>query len=75
MSTTKTTAVTRKQPRDTRGFWRILLAVVAPLPMLTNAIYYILRPTDGSAPFEENVTAAIAHPERMAALEWIQCRS
>ena len=74
MSTTRTetTAAHRQPPRDTRGFWRILLAVIAPLPMLTNAIYYLLSPTDGDAPFEENVTAAIAHTERMSALEWIQ---
>jgi hypothetical protein len=62
MSTTssETTAVTRKPPLDTRGFWRILLAVIAPLPMLTNAICYLLSPTDGNAPFEENVTATWA---------------
>jgi hypothetical protein len=66
------TAVSRTRLRDVRGFWRILLAVIAPLPMASNAISYLLSPTDGNAPFEENVAAAIAHGERMSALEWIQ---
>ena len=74
MSTSRTEAstVTRKPLRDVRGFWRILLAVIAPLPMLSNGIYYLLSPTEGNAPFEENLAAAIAHGDRMSALEWIQ---
>jgi len=66
------TATTRTRLRDVRGFWRVLLAVVAPLPMLSNAVYYLLSPTDGDASFEENVAAAIAHGERTSALEWVQ---
>lgn len=74
MSTTNAqpTAVTSKQLRDVRGFWRILLAIIAPLPMLSNAIYYLLSPTNANAEFGENVAAAIAHGDRMSALEWIQ---
>lgn len=67
-----TTTTTRKRLPDVRRFWRILLAVIAPLPMLANAIYYLFSPTDGNASFEQSVTAAIAHGDRMTALEWIQ---
>lgn len=74
MSTTsaEATAVTGKRLRDVRGFWRILLAVIAPLPMLSNAIYYLLTPVDGDAPFAATLAAATAHGEWMSALEWIQ---
>jgi hypothetical protein len=74
MSTTRVdpTAITRPPLHDVRGFWRILLAVIAPIPMLSNAIYYLLSPTPGNAPFEENLAAATAHGDRMSALEWIQ---
>lgn len=65
-------ATTRKPLRDVRGFWRILLAVIAPLPMLSNGIYYLLSPTEGNAPFETSVAAAIAHGDRVTLLEWIQ---
>lgn len=74
MSTTSAAAAatTRKPLRDVRGFWRILLAIIAPLPMLANGIYYLLSPTNGNAPFDESVAAVIAHGDRVSLLEWIQ---
>lgn len=74
MSTTsaEAAAVTRKPLRDVRGFWRILLAVIAPLPMLSNGLHYLLLKTDGNASFEEGVAAAAAHGDRITLLEWIQ---
>jgi hypothetical protein len=58
---TGTPAGTGRPPRDTRTFWRILLAVIAPLPMLAKGIYYLLTPVEGSAGFEETVHAFNAH--------------
>jgi hypothetical protein len=47
--------------RDTRTFWRLLLAIVAPLPMLCMGLAYVLRPFEGDAPFAEAVAAFAAH--------------
>jgi hypothetical protein len=67
-----TTVKTRTQPRDVRGFWRILLAIIAPLPMLFLGVQYVLLPVDGDAPFEESVAAFAAHQDRLDLLEWLQ---
>ncbi|MEV0568517.1 hypothetical protein [Dactylosporangium sp. NPDC050588] len=48
-------------PRDVRGFWRVLLAVLAPLPMLAKGIYYIIVPVDGGADFATSVAGFTAH--------------
>ncbi len=37
-------AASAKQPRDRRGFWRILLAVIVVLPMPAKGVYYLLTP-------------------------------
>lgn len=65
-------ATTRAQPRDVRGFWRILLAVIAPLPMLFMGVQYVLLPVDGDVPFEKSVAAFVAHQDRLDLLEWLQ---
>ena len=72
MTTTPTTQRATQTPRDVRRFWRILLAVVAPLPMLAQGAYYLLSPVDGNASFETNVAAVTANPSRFEALQWIQ---
>jgi hypothetical protein len=36
--------VPTKPVRDRRGFWRILLAVILPLPMLAKGVFYMLTP-------------------------------
>jgi hypothetical protein len=58
--------------RDVRGFWRVLLAVVAPLPMLFMGLYYLLSPVDGDAPFATTLAAVTADPGRFQLLQWLQ---
>jgi hypothetical protein len=76
MSETQLTTPARKKaargPRDVRGFWRVLLAVVAPLPMLFMGIYYLISPVDGDAPFKESVAAVAADPGRFELMQWLQ---
>jgi len=48
MSSTPTPSVPDARPRDVRTFWRVLLAVLAPLPMVGLGAYYLLSPIDGS---------------------------
>ena len=66
-SRTETAPPTRpertKQVRDRRGFWRILLAVIAPLPFLAKGVYYMLTPVAGDASFKESVASFEAHRE------------
>ncbi|HTF11490.1 MAG TPA: hypothetical protein VK659_25280 [Asanoa sp.] len=63
-------AATTKRPRDVRGFWRVLLAVIAPLPMLAEGIYYLFVPVGGDVTFQETVTAFAAHKELMGVMTW-----
>jgi hypothetical protein len=70
-----TTAASKKavrKPRDVRGFWRVLLAVAAPVPMLFMGLYYLISPVDGDAPFEETVAAVAADPGRFELMQWLQ---
>jgi hypothetical protein len=64
---------TQTAPRrsDTRTFWRLLLAVVAPLPMLCMGIVYVLKPFEGDAPFPDAVTAVTAHRQLSEVLLWL----
>ncbi|PUB26313.1 hypothetical protein C8K30_106402 [Promicromonospora sp. AC04] len=57
--------------RDTRGFWRILLAIILPLPMLAKGVYYLLTPAAGDLSFEESVTELAAHTELLETLKWL----
>ncbi|MBM7785477.1 hypothetical protein [Tenggerimyces flavus] len=54
--------------RDQLAFWRVLLAVLAPIPMLAQGIYYILLPVNGSAGFEETVAAYTANLPLLTAI-------
>lgn len=60
-----------KPLRDPRGFWRILLAVIAPLPILAKAVYYLLIPANGEASFKDTVTAYTAHEQLVGNLRWV----
>lgn len=60
-----------KPLRDVRGFWRILLAVIAPLPVLAKGIYYLLIPVDGDAGFSDTVAAFTAHRELLNVLTFL----
>lgn len=60
-----------KRVRDRRAFWRILLAVILPLPMLAKGIHYMLSPVGGDVTFTETVTALEAHPDMLETLKWL----
>ena len=67
---TPATASATRALRDVRGFWRILLAVIAPLPMVAEGIYYLLVPVEGSASFRDTVAAFAAHKQLMDVITW-----
>jgi hypothetical protein len=52
---------------DTRAFWRVLLAVIAPLPLLGMGISYVIAPADGGESIAVTVAAMQAHPGRAQA--------
>jgi hypothetical protein len=54
-----------------RTFWRVLLAAVAPLPMLAKGIYYLLTPVEGGAGFDETLAAVTAHERLAGLLMWL----
>lgn len=56
-----TTASTDHLP-DVRTYWRVVLAVLAPLPMLVKGVFYLLSPIDGDAGFGDSVAAFRDHP-------------
>jgi hypothetical protein len=63
---------TARPLRDVRGFWRVLLAVIAPLPMLFMGVKYILSPSNGGESFERTVELFAANRDRLELLEWLQ---
>jgi hypothetical protein len=70
--TTATAPATSARPlHDVRGFWRILLAVIAPLPMLAEGIYYLFVPAEGGADFDHTVAAFAGHPQLVDAITWL----
>ena len=64
-------AASAKQPRDRRGFWRILLAILVVLPMPAKGIYYLLTPVAGDVTFQESVTSFEAHRGILETLKWL----
>ena len=72
MSSTPTPSVPDARPRDVRTFWRVLLAVLAPLPMVGLGAYYLLSPIDGGSPLESTVAAYAADPVRAELLPYLQ---
>jgi hypothetical protein len=60
------TADDRRTPRDLRHTWRVLLALLAPLPLLGMGISYLVDPVPQDGPFSGMVAAAA--DERGAAL-------
>ena len=53
---------------EVRGYWRVLVAVIAPLPLLAKGLGYLLSPVDGDAGFRESVAAFQAHPALLGLL-------
>jgi hypothetical protein len=74
MSDTQVTVTGKavRAPRDVRGFWRVLLAVVAPLPMLFMGLYYLISPIDGDSSFATTLAAVQADPGRFELMQWLQ---
>jgi hypothetical protein len=66
-----TTAPSTSRTHDTRGFWRALLAVVAPLPMLAKGISYLIIPVDGDASFGSTIDALSSRPGLANTLVWL----
>ncbi|MGI5158195.1 hypothetical protein [Microbispora sp. CA-102843] len=67
---TRAATAPRKPLRDVRGFWRVLLAVVAPLPMLGMGLHYVFSPVDGGESFEATVAAYAAHEQLAGLIRW-----
>ena len=63
---------TSKSSRDLRSFWRILLAVIAPLPMLAQGLYYVISPWDSNATFAQSITETNDHLGLVGAMQWIE---
>jgi hypothetical protein len=57
--------------RDTRTFWRLLLAIVAPLPMLCMGIVYVIKPFEGDAPLPDTAAAITAQLRLYEATMWL----
>ncbi|MDP9843878.1 hypothetical protein [Streptosporangium lutulentum] len=70
-SPTTTDTAAGRPPRDLRRFWRVLLAVVAPLPMLALAIHTLLSPVAGGTGFKDTVAAYAAHRQLADSLQWV----
>lgn len=64
-------SVPTKPLRDRRGFWRILLAIVAPMPFLAKGIYDLFSPVGGDVRYTDAVTAYEAHSQLMEVLTWL----
>lgn len=63
--------VPAKPLRDMRGFWRILLAVIAPLPFLAKGVFYLLTPVEGDTGFRETVAVFAGNPQLVSTLKWL----
>ena len=70
-SASPTSTASTRRVRDVRAFWRVLLAVIAPLPMLFMGVFYILSPVDGGEDFPATVTAFAGARDRLELLEWL----
>jgi hypothetical protein len=66
-----TSTKTARRRRDTRTFWRLLLAIVAPLPMLCMGAVYVIKPFEGDAPLPDTVAAIAAERQLYEVLLWL----
>jgi hypothetical protein len=65
------TAPATTRTHDARRFWMTLLAVVAPLPMLSKGIFYLITPVDGDADVATTVDALQSRLGLNTALVWL----
>ncbi|MDQ7911302.1 hypothetical protein RB614_43110 [Phytohabitans sp. ZYX-F-186] len=61
----------REHPHDVRAFWRVLLAVIAPLPMIGMGLNYILSPVDGGTSFARTAEAYADHLDRVEVTQYL----
>jgi hypothetical protein len=66
-----TSTKTAPRRRDTRTFWRLILAIVAPLPMLCMGIVYVIKPFEGDAPLPDTAAAITAHRQLFEVSLWL----
>ena len=64
-------SIQARPDHDRRGFWRILLAVILPLPMLAKGVYYLLTPVAGDVTFNESVASFETHSGILETLKWL----
>jgi hypothetical protein len=64
-------ATPRARPPDLRRFWRVLLAVVAPLPWLALALSNAITPEELGGTTEETFASIAAHPTAAGAAQWL----
>lgn len=57
--------------RDRRGFWRVLLAVVAPLPFVAKGVFYLISPVAGDVSFDDAVAAFEDHRGLLETMKWL----
>ena len=67
MTTTLVPPTATTTARDVRTFWRVLLAVIAPLPLLGMGVSYLINPSDGGDDIATTVAGMQAHPGRALA--------
>jgi hypothetical protein len=67
----RTDAAQDDHMHDRRGFWRILLAVIAPLPMLSKSAFDFLSPAAGDVTFKETVAAFEEHRGVLETMKWL----
>ena len=61
ISAAGTAAAVARPARDTRRYWRVLLAIVAPLPLLGLGASYVISQIPSDGPFKSLAAAAAAH--------------
>ncbi|MBT2225182.1 hypothetical protein [Nonomuraea sp. NEAU-A123] len=59
------------RPSGNSCFWRLLLAVLAPLSMLAQAVNYLLSPVEGGDPFTDTAAVIADHLPLMGGLRWL----
>jgi hypothetical protein len=57
--------------RDTRSFWRVLLGLVAPVPMALMGVVYVIRPVEGGADFTDTVAGVETHRQLFDVMMWL----
>lgn len=68
---TGTPSTLGRRPPDARGFWRILLAIVAPVPALAIALSTATAPYSTSGDSADILAGAAAEPDVMRVSAWL----